>query len=40
MRNRQAGLAAQKAVAAIDSLGLGSCYVGGIRNRPEDVSHL
>ncbi len=33
-----AALAAQNAVAAIDSLGLGSCYVGGIRNRPEDVS--
>ncbi|MFK0387104.1 NADPH-dependent oxidoreductase [Agrobacterium sp. NPDC090273] len=34
-----AALAAQNAVSAIDSLGLGSCYVGGIRNRPEDVSH-
>ncbi|KAJ36854.1 nitroreductase, partial [Agrobacterium tumefaciens] len=30
-----AALAAQNAVAAIDSVGLGSCYVGGIRNRPE-----
>ncbi|WP_320194456.1 NADPH-dependent oxidoreductase [Agrobacterium rosae] len=33
-----AALAAQNAVAAIDSLGLGSCYVGGIRNKPHDVS--
>lgn len=33
-----AALAAQNAVAAIDSLGLGSCYIGGIRNRPEDVA--
>ncbi|KJF71059.1 NADPH-dependent oxidoreductase [Agrobacterium arsenijevicii] len=33
-----AALAAQNAVAAIDSLGLGSCYVGGIRNKPEEVS--
>lgn len=33
-----AALAAQNAVVAIDSLGLGSCYVGGIRNRPEDVA--
>jgi nitroreductase len=33
-----AALAAQNAVAAIDSLGLGSCYVGGIRNQPEDVA--
>lgn len=31
-------MAAQNAVAAIDSVGLGSCYVGGIRNRPEDVA--
>lgn len=33
-----AALAAQNAVAAIDSLGLGSCYVGGIRNQPNDVA--
>ncbi len=33
-----AALAAQNAVSVIDSLGLGSCYVGGIRNKPEDVS--
>ncbi|WHA43474.1 NADPH-dependent oxidoreductase [Agrobacterium larrymoorei] len=33
-----AALAAQNAVAAIDSLGLGSCYVGGVRNQPHDVA--
>lgn len=33
-----AALAAQNAVVAGDSLGLGSCYIGGIRNRPEDVA--
>jgi nitroreductase len=33
-----AALAAQNAVVAIDSLGLGSCYIGGMRNRPEDVA--
>jgi len=33
-----AALAAQNAVAAIDSLGLGSCYVGGVRNQPNDVA--
>lgn len=33
-----AALAAQNAVAVIDSLGLGSCYVGGVRNQPNDVA--
>jgi len=33
-----AALAAQNAVVAIDSLGLGSCYIGGLRNQPEDVA--
>lgn len=33
-----AALAAQNAVAAIDSLGLGSCYIGGIRNQPQNVA--
>lgn len=33
-----AALAAQNAVAAIDSIGLGSCYVGGIRNQPQVVA--
>jgi nitroreductase len=35
-----ASLAAQNAVVALDSLGLGSCYIGGIRNHPEEVAKL
>lgn len=31
-------LAAQNAVVAADSLGLGSCYIGGLRNQPENVA--
>jgi len=31
-------LAAQNAVVALESLGLGSVYIGGIRNRPEDIA--
>lgn len=34
-----AALAAQNAVVAVNSLGLGSCYIGGMRNRPEDVAN-
>ncbi|MDR3517171.1 MAG: NADPH-dependent oxidoreductase [Azospirillaceae bacterium] len=33
-----AALAAQNAVVALESLGLGAVYVGAIRNRPEQVS--
>lgn len=33
-----ASLAAQNAVVALESLGLGSVYIGGIRNRPADVA--
>ena len=33
-----AALAAQNAVVAADSLGLGSCYIGAIRNHPEAVA--
>ncbi|ACB95476.1 NADPH-dependent oxidoreductase [Beijerinckia indica] len=33
-----ATLAAQNAVVALESLGLGSCYIGGIRNQPEAVA--
>ena len=33
-----AALAAQNAVVAAESLGLGSCYIGAIRNRPEEVA--
>src|SRR3546814_7369666 len=32
-----ASLAAQSAVVALESLGLGSVYIGGIRNRPAEV---
>ncbi|WP_404337202.1 NADPH-dependent oxidoreductase [Sphingomonas sp. MMS12-HWE2-04] len=31
-------LAAQNAVVALESLGLGSCYIGGIRNKPAEVA--
>ncbi|GAA5233242.1 NADPH-dependent oxidoreductase [Verticiella sediminum] len=34
-----AALAAQNAVVAAESLGLGTVYIGAIRNRPEDVVH-
>jgi nitroreductase len=33
-----AALAAQNAVVAAESLGLGTVYVGGLRNRPEEVA--
>jgi len=33
-----ATLAAQNAAAAAESLGLGTCYIGGIRNRSEAVA--
>lgn len=31
-------LAAQNAVLALESLGLGTCYIGGIRNNPVEVA--
>lgn len=31
-------LAAQNAVVALESIGLGSCYIGGIRNHPAEVA--
>lgn len=33
-----ASLAAQNAVVALESLGLGSVYIGGIRNKPAEVA--
>ena len=33
-------LAAQNAVVAAESLGLGICYIGGIRNNPQQVADL
>jgi nitroreductase len=35
-----AALAAQNALVAAESLGLGTVYIGAIRNRPEDVAAL
>ena len=35
-----AGLAAQNAVIAAESLGLGTVYIGALRNRTEDVAAL
>lgn len=35
-----AALAAQNAVVAAESLGLGTCYIGAMRNQPEDVAAL
>ncbi|MEJ5241382.1 MAG: NADPH-dependent oxidoreductase [Anaerolineales bacterium] len=35
-----AGIAAQNAALAAESLGLGICYIGAIRNRPEEVIEL
>ncbi|VWX55072.1 NADPH-dependent oxidoreductase [Novosphingobium sp. 9U] len=31
-------LAAQNAVVALEAIGLGSCYIGGIRNKPAEVA--
>lgn len=33
-----AALAAQNAVVALESLGLGTCYIGALRNHPEQVA--
>jgi len=33
-------LAAQNTVVAAESLGLGICYIGGLRNNPTEVSEL
>ncbi|HEX2759531.1 MAG TPA: nitroreductase family protein [Rhizomicrobium sp.] len=33
-----AALAAQNAAIALESMGLGCCYIGGMRNRPLDVA--
>lgn len=35
-----AALAAQNAIAAAQSLGLSGCYIGGMRNKPEQVAEL
>jgi nitroreductase len=33
-----AALAAQNAVTAAESLGLGTCYIGAVRNKPEEIA--
>ncbi|MGF9567216.1 NADPH-dependent oxidoreductase [Neorhizobium sp. BT27B] len=35
-----AALAAQNALVAFESLGLGTCYIGGMRNHPAEVGKL
>jgi len=35
-----AALAAQNALTALESLGLGTCYIGGIRNHPAEVGDV
>lgn len=35
-----AALAAERLVVAAESLGLGICYIGGLRNQPEKVAEL
>lgn len=35
-----AALAAQNGLVAVESLGFGSCYIGGIRNHPEEVGKV
>ncbi|MFB9948991.1 NADPH-dependent oxidoreductase [Rhizobium puerariae] len=35
-----AALAAQNALVALESLGLGTCYIGGIRNHPAEVGKV
>lgn len=40
MATLDTGIAAQNAVVAFESMGLGTVYIGGLRNRPEDVAHL
>ncbi|KAI0159272.1 Nitroreductase [Pestalotiopsis sp. NC0098] len=40
MASIDAALAAQNASVAAESLGLGICYVGAIRNKPRDVADL
>lgn len=35
-----AALAAQNAVVAAEAMGLGTCYIGGMRNQPEKVAEV
>ncbi|WP_225198694.1 NADPH-dependent oxidoreductase [Gluconobacter oxydans] len=40
MATLDTGIAAQNAVTAFESLGLGTVYIGGLRNHPEEVASL
>ena len=40
MSTLDVGIAAQNAVTAFESMGLGTVYIGGLRNHPEDVARL
>lgn len=40
MATLDSGIAAQNAVTAFESLGLGTVYIGGLRNHPEEVASL
>lgn len=40
MATLDTGIAAQNAVVAFESLGLGTVYIGGLRNHPEEVASL
>ncbi|KAI0127168.1 Nitroreductase [Xylariales sp. AK1849] len=40
MASIDAALAAQNVSVAAESLGLGICYVGGVRNKPRDLAEL
>ena len=40
MATLDTGIAAQNAVTAFESLGLGTVYIGGLRNHPEEVARL
>nr|WP_294916062.1 NADPH-dependent oxidoreductase [uncultured Neokomagataea sp.] len=40
MATLDTGIAAQNAVVAFESMGLGTVYIGGLRNHPEDVAAL
>ncbi|GAC86549.1 nitroreductase [Gluconobacter thailandicus F149-1 = NBRC 100600] len=40
MSTLDVGIAAQNAVTAFESMGLGTVYIGGLRNHPEDVAKL
>ena len=40
MATIDAALAAERMVCAAESIGLGACYIGALRNKPEEISKL